>query len=619
VSPRLRLLVGVLAALAIAGAGARPAAAHAYLVRSMPAYGTSLRGSPPMLRLEFSESVAAGLSRVTLVGAKTGSVGPLRVTSAGPSALAVGLPRLRPDLYRVAWRTVSENDLHPTAGTVVFGVDTAAPGGAPRQTAGGNVTPSPLEVTLRWLDFLAVSLVVGPLGLLALVVPGAARRGVPDLGRVRAALLRLVLRACLAALATGIGLLLVQSDRAGGVSAVGRVVLHTGYGHHWLGRQLVLVALADAVLAAAVWPRSRVLRSATLLGAVALMVPLAQVSHAAALRGEWSAAALVLALHLLTAAAWTGGVASLVVGSIVLRRAGQRGAGRALALAFGRYAAVSVALIAITGVAELGIHVESLTALVHTGYGATLLVKTALFVVAGTVGLATTAGLHGWRVPPRVRGWWQVAPRFEALALALVLVPAAVLTASAPARNWTPASRIANGAEKSGGEWAAYARDLVLDVAVEPNRPGRNFVTVGVYNTRRPAPGRIDAVRLRVGGSRPLALSPAGGSEWQAVMNLRQGRASFSVDVQRPGLPVARGRAEVTVAAASSSAPAPVTPPRGLADRRLEPLLGPLALGGALLLALVLVLEQALRRLRRLRRRRLGAVAGELRPRRVEP
>jgi copper transport protein len=52
----------------------------------------------------------------------------IRAAAAGPkdpSTLRVTLPPLPPDTYRVSWTTVSSDDLHTTAGTLVFGVQRA--------------------------------------------------------------------------------------------------------------------------------------------------------------------------------------------------------------------------------------------------------------------------------------------------------------------------------------------------------------------------------------------------------------------------------------------------------------------------------------------------------------
>ena len=40
----------------------------------------------------------------------------------------------------------------------------------------------------------------------------------------------------------------------------------------------------------------------------------------------------------------------------------------------------------------------------------------------------------------------------------------------------------------------------MVTLALKPNRPGQNFVTLGVFDTRRPAPAPIDEVAVQLQG-----------------------------------------------------------------------------------------------------------------------
>ncbi|MEK7329055.1 MAG: hypothetical protein AAB217_27730, partial [Chloroflexota bacterium] len=53
--------------------------------------------------------------------------------------------------------------------------------------------------------------------------------------------------------------------------------------------------------------------------------------------------------------------------------------------------------------------------------------------------------------------------------------------------------------------FTSKADDLLVTFSIKPNRPGQNFITLGVFNTRRPAPAPIDLVEVR--------LTPPGGQE----------------------------------------------------------------------------------------------------------
>jgi copper transport protein len=288
-------------------------------------------------------------------------------------------------------------------------------------------------------------------------------------------------------------------------------------------------------------------------------------------------------------------VAALCLTTVVLARSGQGAAARSAALAFGELAVVSVALLAITGIAVLGVHVRTLHDLVDTAYGRTLLVKSGLFVLAGLLGLATALRLRLTRAPART---W--VPRLEALVLVALLLPAALLTAQPPARGGGVTTAVAAPRTDTA---SSTVRDLVVSVAVEPERPGPNFVTVRVYNTRRPAPAPIRSVSLTLDG-RSLAVTRAAETQWRAVTMLRRGAARIGVVVQRAGL--------ADTAAATSwkvtPAPAPSTRTR---PRALELILRPVAIGGAAAL-LALLLVRLLRTLR-------GSIpSGGLRPGKVE-
>ena len=262
---------------------------------------------------------------------------------------------------------------------------------------------------------------IGTLGVVLLALRSAARRGVPGLERLHRPLLGLALAAALTALGTGAGLLGLQAAEAGGAAALGRVLVNTNYGHNAIARAVLLLALVGVLVALRRSPRhGALLATATCLG-LALVVPLALVSHAASIDGARSAATLVIALHLLTAALWVGGVVALAFSVAVLVRADRREAARGLAASFAGYAALCVALVAITGIASVGVHVRSLDALFDTGYGQTLIVKALLFLLAGAVGLATmiavrsrpapgalraVGALPRWRRPCSLRSWF---------------------------------------------------------------------------------------------------------------------------------------------------------------------------------------------------------------------
>jgi copper transport protein len=599
------LAAALLAAALVAGARAAPAEAHANLIRSDPSFGTSLQTAPRTIRLQFDEEVAADLSSVQLIGARTGSVGPLRPVAAGPDVLLVNLPPLKRDLYRLAWRTVAEDDLHATSGTVVFGVRTRAPAGA----AGSSPSGASIgEVAVRWLDFALIALAVGALGIVLVVLEGA-QQGEAALARSRHALLTLSGAGACFALVTGIGLLLVQSSRLdGGFSSVRHIVTGTSFGGYWTLRQALIAALMLLVAALRRSPSSRILRWASGLTAAAVTAPLAMTSHAAAVQGGRSFSVFLIAVHTLTACLWVGGVVGIAVACGLLMRSGDGNSARGVALAFGGYAATLVALLAISGLAVLGVHVRSLHALLHTAYGTAMELKIALFLLSGLAGLLVTLGLRRGR-PAGLREAWRILPRFEAALLVAALAPAAFLTASAPARGVVAAAAAPQPSRTL--QRAATSADLVFDVRLEPARPGINFITVGVFQTRRPVPAAVKGVTLRLlqpGSARSVPLVAAGPDSWRTTAYLRSGPAKLRLDVSRPGLADVPAAVPFRVPAA----PTAIHPaqPSGPMEQPLGTVLRPVAAVGGLLLGLVMLVRAA-RRLASLGKRE---TAGRVRP-----
>jgi copper transport protein len=570
------------------------AAAHAYPVGSIPAAGTSVGGSPRTITLEFDEPVSAPLSRVAVVGARTGAVGPVSVRAAGPSTLVVTVPRLGRDLYRVEWDTVAQDDFHPTGGTLVFGVRTTVPGSAPLGQASGP-SVSRLEVALRWADFVLVSALVGALAMLLYVLPRSERIAHRSLPAARVAAARLATGSSLAALVTGFGLVVVQVDQAGGWHLAGAVIAQTTYGRAFVARQLALVAVALILLALRRRSDRRPLRVGAAALAIGLVASLAVTSHAAGIEGAASPATAALAIHLLAACIWAGGLIALAVVTIALARAGDGHRVGLVASGFGGPALVSVAALVISGIGVLGIHVRSLDALVHTGYGRTLIVKTGLFVLAGAIGLISVFTLRARSSAPGVPLVAAWAQRLECGVLLAVLAAAAVLTARSPARAIPVPSASAIGQAPTAAWSSALAvGDLVVDLDVEPNRPGVNFVTVRVFNTRRPAPAPVRRISLALqtsaGSARHVVLRAAGRDEWQTVTRLSPATARLAVSVGRPGLgeTTAGFRWRPTRPAALPPAPSR-SAPTGLAERRLAPVLEPIAIGGGVLLVAVLL------------------------------
>jgi methionine-rich copper-binding protein CopC len=110
------LLVPALLLLGIAGASA-----HAHLKHASPAVGGTVHGSPPELRLWFSETLEPAFSSVRVVDQKNHQVdkGDMTLDPKDRTEMRVSLPPLLPGRYKVIWHAVS-TDTHKTHGDFSF-------------------------------------------------------------------------------------------------------------------------------------------------------------------------------------------------------------------------------------------------------------------------------------------------------------------------------------------------------------------------------------------------------------------------------------------------------------------------------------------------------------------
>ena len=102
---------------------ATQADAHAFLMKALPAVGSTIEPGATELKLDFSEAVELMLSGVEMTSS-SGAAIPLAHLAFGDSAhreLVAGLPMLVPGNYRVKWHVVSV-DTHRTEGSFTFTV-----------------------------------------------------------------------------------------------------------------------------------------------------------------------------------------------------------------------------------------------------------------------------------------------------------------------------------------------------------------------------------------------------------------------------------------------------------------------------------------------------------------
>ena len=374
----------VVICIALVVVGSAPAAeAHTFLVRTVPEQGERLDTAPREVSLEFSEAFSEGGAHLEL--RVDGHREPLIAQrTQGGRVRRADVASRRQGVYVVAWEVVAE-DGHQSAGELAFGVGAHA--GAIPSARRASPGPEPLRVAAGGLFFAGLALVTGSL---------AAERAKASALRPRL---------------FGAGLALAQ---------VGALAM-------WIDaltsdeptRQRALLAATAAALALAT-PLARLTRrwpTALAIGAAALAW--SGRGHDAVANGGLGM--ILDTVHLLAGATWVGALVVLVAD---LRRDGDK---LTVARRYARLAAVLVAVLAVAGVGSAILLLERVSDLWTTGYGQTLLVKTALFTAA--LGLATV-GRHA--LAHHDTGRLRRTTPIEAGLLAGVLALTAVLTNLAP-------------------------------------------------------------------------------------------------------------------------------------------------------------------------------------------
>jgi copper transport protein len=486
---------GIVSALVAAGALlALPcaAAAHAYLVRTVPAASVVLDSPPPNIELTYDEAVEPRLAIISVTDAQghQETTGPVHRSPANPDTLLVPLRAHLPEgWYLIYWRAISV-DGHPVQGAFTYAVG-PNPGPAPefRVPNLSATATTPQLLIARWVMFVTVMVAVG-LFVMRLLI---AR---PLVSRVQGSSLRAVTVAFAIAAALGLIAIPVYLDVSTANDSLRSVfdlaALVPLYRVTAFGRAIVDMEVCFALfcLAAAValWVDrpDRKLRSiaelvaafGALLAAGAVLVVPAAAGHAA----QTSPRGLTLLfdwLHLIAGSVWLGGL----VGVLVLWFSAQaRERVAALSVCVPRFSNValgSVLVLAATGVGEAIDHMPAVNALWETGYGRAILVKTgllggALLVASGNL-LRSRPGLIAARREPALG---EPAARLlrrlvsvEVAIVAAAVFAAAVLSSLPPP---PPAFALENSAIAKVGPGRVAQRishaGYVLEVLVSPNK-----------------------------------------------------------------------------------------------------------------------------------------------------
>jgi copper transport protein len=515
---RLCLLVALLIGTALAHTTS--ALAHAQLLGTSPQSGSTVPRQPAEVIFKFNQAVGGTLGAVRVYDAQGNEVDDLGVSHPRGNErwMGVGLkPGLPDGTYTATYRVISA-DTHIVYGGLVFNIGHA--GAPPRFTVAGlngrNKSGRVTEVAfgvVRGLDYLSLALGLGGLAfLLCAWLPAlAATAGAEDgwqqgsLAFARRLELLLVSAVAVGILASVLGILLQGASAAGvslWASLNGTIVsdtLNSRFGEVWGLRGIVWVAFGALLVAARLERRTviPVLRPATPgaerttvglrpprallavlgIGAAFLAMTPALSGHAS-VQSPTGVFFPVDVIHVLAASVWVGGIACLLFAlPAATRRLEGPQRSRLLLATLARFSPLALACvvaIAATGVVQAYIDVRSLDGLLHTTYGALVIVKAVL--------LATLIAL-GWvnreRVIPALRriAGTEALPGAAGVAarrtmrgeLALMLV---VFGVTAALVSYPPPIDAASGPFST----TATLGPALLEMTVEPARVGLNTV-----------------------------------------------------------------------------------------------------------------------------------------------
>jgi copper transport protein len=455
---------GILAALAVP---ASPASAHAVLVGTSPAIGSVVATPPNQVVLTFTESVdpIEGKVRVIAPDGSPEDTGQARATG---TQLVIPLKVSGTQgTYLVTYRVLSA-DSHPVSGAFTYSVGAPSPGGPPRVDV-GNADAGPVIRTVfpvvRWVGYVGLLLLVGPVLMLAVLWPQRLDRT----GPIRT----IWLGAGLVALATIVELLLQVPYVAGGGlgdirAADVQEVLSSQYGTAHLIRLGVLGAallLIRPIVRGKGWGADRV-----------LLAVLATIGVATwSVSGHPSASPVpmvtVLAdmIHIASMSVWLGGLAMLV--AFLLPRANPVELG-AIVPVWSGWATYAVSALILTGVAQALIEVGSVDALVSTTYGWLVVAKLAL--VAVVLGVAS---LSRRLVEPVAKEDGRAGRRLRTVVFAEAVVALAVLGVTSVLVQTTPArTAAAQSAVPSVQDARMEDKLFTLTVDMQPSTVGNNEI-----------------------------------------------------------------------------------------------------------------------------------------------
>ncbi|EUJ28406.1 copper resistance CopC/CopD family protein [Listeria cornellensis] len=357
--------------------------AHAYLQSSTPVDQSSVNQAPKKIVLTFTEMIQNEYPSVVVRDSDGRRVenGKAFINPKNDHVVEVGLQDDLPDdVYSAEWRVVSA-DGHPVSGVISFKVGETSQGFTTGGDSATNATSSWPSTIVKIVLYIGFSLVAGV--LLFFLALYRVEVGL----KLRKTTIR-VLFAGLGLLVIGFLLFLplqVQIYTGGNgwdFTAMGELVMQSRIGHLWLVQVASLLALMLSLFL--LFQKNCLEKVWLWLVPLALFMVLlfikAMQGHAAGSPDKTIAIPMDF-LHLVSASAWVGGIVVLFLllpKQLEAKVAWNR---------FSPWAASFVGMIIVSGLLMSVMNLGSMAKLFTTEYGKVILLKIALFLVMGALGL----------------------------------------------------------------------------------------------------------------------------------------------------------------------------------------------------------------------------------------
>lgn len=524
-----------------------PAFAHAELVHSVPEPNAVLDQSPPQVEVILSEPLESTLSTVKVydTDGNTVDLGDASVDPSNSERMTVSLPKLPDGIYTVSWQALSQIDGHVTGGSFPFAVGKIAPSSLPAEQETTNTNLPISALIAKWLLLAAVALIAGLFPSQFFVWRPAFKSNADEMGLFNrlSSTWNILYKFGLAGilLACVLGVLAQAGQTTGNELALPwskpaiQILTETRLGVIWLVRiVIVLIGIWITQSRETDWKEP-----ARFGVGLALLFTISLTSHAATelhpllpVLGDW--------LHLVGMSFWFGGLAYLISGLTILRKIDGRLRTRitaAMTKRFSLMALPSVGVVGLTGIYSAVLRVGSISALLDSLYGHSLLFKqifvAVLLMIAAINLLIISPGIHRESLQDKTNSLF--VQRFgrtvfvEVVMAGFLLASVSVLTYMPPARIPPPKTTLTA---------ARKVDDIKIALSITPGLVGVN--TFSVLLTPKRSAQVVKTVSLN--------LEPVSSGNPPSDLTLNaQGNGLFSAQGSNIGIPDERWQVQVSV------------------------------------------------------------------------